>query len=67
MRKGRDGEELKKKLKKYQPSGAGGTHSPPAMPHRLQHLTARIIQNGRQGPKIGQTSGYWTLQSTFAK
>ena len=22
--------------KEYQPSGAGGTHSPPAMPHRLQ-------------------------------
>ena len=27
---------------KYQPSGAGGTRLPPAMPHRLQ------IQNGRQ-------------------
>ena len=25
---------------KYQPSGAGGTRSPPATPHRLQHLTA---------------------------
>ena len=23
--------------------------APPAMPHRLQHLTARLIQNGRQG------------------
>ena len=34
---------------KYQPSGAGGTRSPPATPHRLQHLTARLIQNGRQG------------------
>ena len=22
---------------KYQPSGAGGTHSPPAMPHHLQN------------------------------
>ena len=40
-------------LYKYQPSGAGGTHSPPATPHRLQDLTARIIQNGRQGPEIG--------------
>ena len=34
---------------KYQPSGAGGTRSPPATPHRPQHLTARLIQNGRQG------------------
>merc|ERR1712013_394259 len=25
---------------KYQPSGAGGTRSPPATPHRLQRLTA---------------------------
>ena len=25
---------------KYQPSGAGGTHSPPAMPQRLQRHTA---------------------------
>ena len=54
------------KVPKYQPSGAGSTRSPPATPHRLQHLTARFIQNGRQGPEIGQTSGYWTLQSTFA-
>ena len=48
-------------------SGAGGTRSPPATPHRLQHLTACFIQNGRQGPEIGQALGYWTLQSTFAK
>ena len=34
---------------KYQPSGPGGTRSPPATPHRLQHLTARLFQNGRQG------------------
>ena len=52
---------------KYQPSGAGGTRSPPATPYRLQHLTARFIQNGRQGPEIGQTLCYWTLRSTFAK
>ena len=39
---------------KYQPSGAGGTRSPPAMPHRLQHLTARLIQNGRQGLEKGK-------------
>ena len=38
---------------KYQPSGAGGTRSPPATPHRLQHLTARLIQNGRRGLEIG--------------
>ena len=38
---------------KYQPSSAGGTHSPPATPHRLQHLTARLIQNGRQGLEKG--------------
>ena len=28
---------------KYQPSGAGGTRSPPATPHRLQHLPAHFI------------------------
>ena len=38
---------------KYQPSGEGGTRSPPAMPHRLQHLIARLIQNGRQGLERG--------------
>ena len=38
---------------KYQPSGAGGTRSPPATPHRLQRLTARLIQNGRRGLEIG--------------
>ena len=38
---------------KYQPSGAEGTRSPPATPHRLQHLTARLIQNGQQGLEIG--------------
>ena len=37
----------------YQPNGAGGTRSPPATPHRLQHLTARLIQKGRQGLEIG--------------
>ena len=35
--------------------------------HRLQHFTARLIQNGQQGLKKGQTLGYWTLQSIFAK
>ena len=54
-------------LKEYQPSGAGGTRPPPATPHRLQHLTACFIQNGRRGPKIGQTLGYWILRLTFTK
>ena len=31
-------------LTKYQSSGAGGTRSPPATPHRLQHPTACLIQ-----------------------
>ena len=34
---------------RYQPICARGTRSPTATPHRLQHLTARLIQNGRQG------------------
>ena len=39
---------------KYQPSGAGGTHSPIAKPHRLQN------QNGRQGPQKWPTrSGHF--------
>ena len=43
---------------KYQPSGAGGTRSPPAAPHRLQRRTACKIQNGRQGaPKWQRGSG----------
>ena len=41
--------------------------APPATPHRLQHLPAHFIQNGRCGPGIGQTLGYWILRSTFAK
>merc|ERR1712208_259596 len=45
---------------------AGGERVPPA-PHRLHHLTACFIQNGQRGPKIGETLGYWTLQSTFTK
>ena len=36
-------------MSKYQPSGAGGTCSLPATLHRLQHLTACLIQNGWQG------------------
>ena len=41
----------------YQPSGVGGTRSPPASLYCLQHLTARFIQNCRRGPEIGQTFG----------
>ena len=82
MRKGHHGKKkMGEKMEnndKYQPSGAGGTRSPPATPHRLQCrtacnaappaiFTARFIQNGPQGPEIGQTLGYWTLRSTFAK
>ena len=40
-------------MDEYQPSGAGGTRSPPATPHRLQHLTASLIQNGRRGLERG--------------
>ena len=38
-----------------------------ALAHRLQHLTACLIQNGQRGLEMGQTLGYWTLWSTFAK
>ena len=48
--------------RKTQPSGAVGTRLPHAMSQRLQHLTARLIQNGRQGLEIGQTLVYWTLK-----
>ena len=30
---------------KYQPSGTGGTRSPPATPHHLQHLTSCFSEN----------------------
>ena len=33
-------------MKVYQSSGAGGTRSLPETLHRLQKLTARLIQNG---------------------
>ena len=32
---------------------APGARSPPATPHRLQHPTARLIQNGWQGLEKG--------------
>ena len=50
--------EQKKKdrnILEYQPSGTRGTRSPPATPERLQHLTARLIQNGLRGLEIGKT------------
>ena len=52
--------ELGRNRVKYQPSGAGGTRTLPAMLHRLQHLTACLIQNGRWGLEISQTLCYWT-------
>ena len=55
-------EKEQKKYNKYQPSGEGGTRSPPATPHRLQRhptcnttppakskMAARGPQNGRRG------------------
>ena len=56
---------IQQNMKKYQPSGEGSTHSPPATPHCLQHLTACRIQNGRQGQEISQTLGYWTPPNNF--
>ena len=41
--------------------------APGALANRLQHLPANFIQKGRCGPEIGQTLGYLTLRSTFAK
>ena len=53
--------------KKYQPSGKGGTRSSPATLHRLQHRSACLIQNGRQGLEISQALNYWTSWTTLAK
>ena len=59
---------------KYQPSGAGGTRSPPATPHRLQRRTAYNTappasgpQNGRRGLERCLPLGFGALPSTFAK
>ena len=41
MRKGRDG-EWKMEKKKYQPSGAGGTRSPPATPTACNAAEANL-------------------------
>merc|ERR1712013_826256 len=62
-----ESDEFAKTVAEYQPSGAGGTRSPPATPHRLQHQTARLIQNCRRGLERGPILGYWALPSTFAK
>ena len=58
----------------YQPSGAGGTRSPPATPHRLQRRTACNAappasgpQNGRQGLERCLPLGFGALPSTFSK
>ena len=54
MKKGHDGDEKKnvEKSRKYQPSGAGGTRSPPATPHRLQNPKWPPV-----GPKMAD--GVW--------
>ena len=54
-------------LKLYQPSLAvPGTlaYHLPATQNHLQHC---LIKNGQRSLEIGQTLGYWTLQSTFVK
>ena len=45
-------------LDKYQPSGAGGTPSPPATPAKSK-MAARGPQNGRRGLERCPTPGYW--------
>ena len=40
--------KLKKYRNKYQPSGAGGTHSPPA-PLAKSKMANRLPQNGQRG------------------
>ena len=50
-------------VQKYQPSGAGGTRSPPAKPK----MAARGPKNGRRGLEMGLTLGYWPFGATFAK
>ena len=68
MRKGRDGENGKWKMvvennDEYQPSGAGGTRSPPAK----SKMAARWPKNGRRGLERGQTLGFWPFRATLAK
>ena len=41
--------------------------APGALAHRLQHLTARLIQNGRGGLERCLLLGLWASQATFAK
>ena len=55
--------QQQQKQKKYQPSGEGGTRSPPATPHRLHRCTAappHRLQNPKWppgGPKMA--NGVW--------
>ena len=65
-----------RKYNEYQPSNAGGTHSPPATPHPLEQRTQHCQLNPKwpQGaPKYpmgsgkGLLLGFWVLQSTFTK
>ena len=54
-------------VRKHETARNTSLAAPGALAHRLQRRTACFIQNGRQGPEIGQTLSYWTLRSTFAK
>ena len=56
--------DTKREPTKYQPSGARGTHSPPATPH---HLAARGPRNGWQGLESCLHLGFLELLSTFVK
>ena len=51
--------------RQYQPCGKRGTFSLPDTPHRLQHLTTCLIQNGWRGLNIGKTLCYWTPNRVF--
>ena len=68
MRKGRDG-KMKNERKKWRimVKIAMRPRRQLLTAHPLQHLTARFVQNGQQGPEIGQTLGYWTLRSILVK
>ena len=57
---------LNKIYLKYQPSGAGGILSSPAMPHRLQHRRDQLtLPKSKNGGHFSIVT--WALRSTFAK
>ena len=54
--------------KKYQPKGAGGTQSPPAMLHRLQNPKRPPgASKLPTGSRMGVPLGYWAQRTTFEK